>query len=500
MNRSTHSLAVLALSITIVIVTAVALRGQETARPQILPSGIHIGERLTYNISFQRYDNVGYAEICAVSRGRLGDADAIELRMKIKTSGLLSAAFFQIDQSRTTYASVESGTPVMVRRQDNSGVTVRETVSNYLTSPASGLDFLTLLYKARQQSGAGSFILSEGERSYSVTFQPQGGERVRTDAGDFDTLISGVQSDYLTESGIQNLRVNLSSDDAHVPVLVRFKTSKGDLRISLSSIQLTEAEPDPAPTPVQTPTPKATPRPAPTPAPYVDNEPLPAELGFALGENLTYKISAGGRSLAEVSLQAKERKQFSGEDRLLLLATVTSAEPGNGIFSVGDSMRVQVNPETLAPRELSVKLSGPLAYLNGNAQFELKTGAITPTGSSRVDAPIGTHSLLSLLYAIRSFNLKPSKVISNPVNDTRVAVFWEGRAYIFTLRPSEPDTITLNGQKVSAQQIAITTGVSRLDQLGLKLWLGTDESRVPLRITLGAYQADLISESKNTPK
>ncbi len=80
-----------------------------------------------------------------------------------------------------------------------------------------------------------------------------------------------------------------------------------------------------------------------------------------------------------------------------------------------------------------------------------------------VEVPVGTHSLLSLAYAIRSFNLKPSKDASNPVNDTRVAVFLDTKAYVFTLRPSNADIINLQGEKVSAQLISISTGNPAID-------------------------------------
>src|SRR5687768_13417409 len=48
-------------------------------------SSIRIGERLTYSISIGRFTNAAYAELYAVSRGRLGDREAIELRAKFKT-------------------------------------------------------------------------------------------------------------------------------------------------------------------------------------------------------------------------------------------------------------------------------------------------------------------------------------------------------------------------------------------------------------------------------
>jgi hypothetical protein len=474
---------------------------QDSSGQQITPSGIHIGERLGYNITFQRYENVGYFETYAVSRGKLGDVDAIELRMKIKTTGILNAAFYQIDETRTTFAAPDTGNPLLVRRHDNTGVEVRESVSNYTNAPTSGFDLLTLIYRIRQLGGAGSFNLVEGEKSYPITLQPRNGEHLRTEAGEYDTTLSNVQGDYLQEYGIQNLRINLSTDDAHIPVMIRFRTSRGEVSVSLASDQIIEPEGDPSPTPTPVPTPKptVTPKPKPTPTPIIENLPLSPDLGFQLGEALTYRVSNAGRVLADVVLQAKERKPFNREDSLLLSGTVASAEQGNGIFTVGDLVLSQVSPETLAPFEIVMKFSGPLARLNQDTRFDQKSGIVT-AGPNRIDSPVGTHCILSLLYAIRSFNLTPSKDLKNPVNDTRVAVYWEGRTYIFMLRPSEADTITVNGQKVLAQLVTVNTSIPQFDQLGLKLWLSMEQDRVPMRIALGPYQAELITRTKNQPK
>src|SRR4051795_171022 len=94
--------------------------GQDAGKAQVTPAGFRLGERLTYSMSFQRYENAGFIETYAVSRGKLGDVDAVELRMRIKTAGLFSAAFYQLDESRTTFASPDSGNPIFIRRQDNS--------------------------------------------------------------------------------------------------------------------------------------------------------------------------------------------------------------------------------------------------------------------------------------------------------------------------------------------------------------------------------------------
>lgn len=461
-----------------------------------------IGERITYNISFNKFKNAAYAETYVVSRGKLGEKDAIELQSKIKTLEFFSSTFYLFDEARTTYASSETGLPLYIRKTSNAGVLPKETVSNYLIIPTTSFDWLTLIYQARNAGGVGTFSMQEDEKIYSVSLISAAPERVKTEAGEFDTNISTVQSQFFIDKGITDFRINFSSDDARIPVLIRFKTAKGEFRAEVAGIQQLEPEvsPDTTPTPVQTPRPQATPKPVVTPTPYIDNQPLAADMPFKLGETLEYQISTNGQMLGIISLQAKERKMFAGIDSLLLTATVTETQPGQQILHLNDSITAQVNPETLAPQQISLKFSGLFASYNQVVQFDQRSGYAMSNGTKQVEIPVGTHSILSLAYAIRAFNLKPSKDPNNPVNDTRVAVFLGSDANIFILRPSNADIINLKGEKIAAQLISVTTGNPQIDALNLRLWLGTDDKRLPLRFTLGSYQADLISEKMITLK
>jgi hypothetical protein len=474
---------------------------QETVKPApaLPPTPFRINERITYNVSFGRWPNAAYAEIYAVSRGKIGERDAVELRSRIKTLDL-TGALYLLDQSRTTFAGAESGLPLYVVKTETEGVMPKESIDNYLTNPITNYDLLTLLYQARNSGGSGTYTLQEAEKTYSVTFQPGGNEKVKTDAGEFDTTISTVQSDFFTQSGILDLRINFSTDDQRVPALIRFRTAKGDFRASVASIQVIEPEVEPETVTPQPPRPNPTPRPVPTATPYVDNLPLLPEVSFVLGETLEYKISSGGQPIGNITLRAKERK-FTGQDSLLLTADVSSVTgQGTGLFRAGDFVRTLVNPDTLSPQQIDIRFTGGFSLLNQTAVFDQRTGGIMVGGANRVESPVGTHNLLSLIYAIRSFNLKPSKNPNNPVNDTRVAVFWDKRPYVFTLRPSDAEIINLQGQRTSAQLITINTGNPQLDALGLKIWLSNDKNRLPLRLAAGSYQADLVSEAVIPPK
>jgi len=473
-----------------------------SSRAQTLPEGtfFHIGERLTYNVTIGRFTNAAFAELYCVSRGRLGDKDAVELRAKFKTLDLASATFYLIDEDRTTFVSPTTGLPLYTSISQNTFGLPKQTVQSYLAAPAPHADLLSMIYRLRQSGAAGTLTMQDGEKVYTFTFQSGVSEKQKTDAGEFDTTLVTLQSEYFTERGMTNVRVNLSNDEARLPVVVRFRTPKGNVRAGLANVQTIEPEvvaASPTPAPARTPLPERTPKPLATPAPYIENQPLASELAFDLGERLDYKILSGGQQVATMRLSAKERKQINNFDTLVLEASFSDVRSGSP-FAGGDYIRAYVNPETLAPRQFEMRFNGALRGFSNNIRFEQEGSAIV-VGAKRVEAPVGTHSILSLLYAARSFNLKPSRNLNNPINDTRVAVFWESQPYIFTLRPSPAEVITLDGKPVAAQLVSVSTKNTLLDQMSIKIWLGNDEARIPLRFMVGGYQADFVGASRIQP-
>lgn len=459
-----------------------------------------VGEKLSYNISFGKFTDAGNAELFVASRGKIGATDAVEIRSRVKTFDIVSAAFFLLDESRTVYASPDTGLPVYVSKISQVGPLPKEVIDNYLTVPTSNFDLITLIYKARETGGSGTFPLFENDRLYTANLLPGVGSRIKTDAGEFDTTMSTMQSEFLTSIGVKDFRIYFTTDEARIPVMIRFMTPKGEFRAVLSAITLPDPEPPlPTPTPISTPLPAPTPKSTPTPEIYVPNRALLPELGFALGESLDYRVSNAGKPVGVITLSAVERKLFQNEDSLLLTATVTGVEPGSTSLRLGDGAKAQVDPDTLAPIFTEAKFLSQLAGLNLSVTFDKRTGVISFGGAKPIDGPVGTHSIVSLLYAMRSFNLKPSRDPGNPVNDTRVAVFWESKPYIFTLRPSNAQEITINGEATSAQLVTVKTENTALDALEIKIWLGT-ESRVPLRFSAGAYSAELIGRPANLSK
>lgn len=458
-----------------------------------------IGEKLSYTISFDKMSGVGTAEMYVASKGKLAGVDVVELRSRARTVDLVNAAFLPVDETRTVYADPNTGLPLYISKTSNVGMP-KETIANYLREASTNYDILTLIYHARETGGSGTFNFVDGEQVHTATFLPSGTATISTEAGPYETTISSVQSSFFTVYGITNFQIYFSTDAAHIPVEFRFRNARGPFRATLTAVTLPDPPVTPltaivataSPTPAAVPSPIRPTRPTPTPTPkYVENVPLSPELGFELGEKLQYRLSAAGKPIGILALNVRERKLFEKADSLLLTATIVGVEPGVTVIHPGDSMSVQVDPETLAPMWYESRFPGGLSGLNQTVTLDRDTGDIKFAGKN-VDSPIGTHTVLSLIYAMRSFNLKPSQNRNSPVNDTRVAVFWDTQPYIFTLRPSAPAEITtLDGRKQAAQLIAVKTENSVLDAMSPKVWLSAD-SRVPLKFSVGAYTADLM--------
>ncbi len=478
--------------------SAELIRGQETPGTE----RFRVGEKLTYTISIGNAQNAAFAETLVSSDGTLGGVPAVDLQFRFKTLNFASAAFFLVDEEYTTFAAKDSGLPLYIKRVERSSGLAKERVTDINEILPSSYDLTTLIYAIRRNLAGGSLTLQEDGRTYAISFQNSGADSVKTGAGEFATNTIVVQSEYFTAKGLKDVSIDLTTDEFRIPVRFRAVTSKGPLVALLSGIQMIGLPPTPITQPEATPTPLpvATPTPIATPPPYIENESLNPDLAFDLGEALTYRVSSGGQNIGTVLVRAESRKLFERIDSLLLSMTVTEVVPMQQLFRMNDSIRAWVDPVTLSPRRLEIATTGALGGLAQTVIFDRDTSFITYGGANRLEAPVGTHSILSLLYAMRSFNLKPSGAGGSPVNDTRVAVFWNDRTSIFSLRPSSAELITQQGEKNAAQLITLVTQIPQIDLLAPKVWLANTDRRTPLRISLGAYTLDLTAETVIPPK
>ena len=101
---------------------------------------------------------------------------------------------------------------------------------------------------------------------------------------------------------------------------------------------------------------------------------------------------------------------------------------------------------------------------------------------------MGTHDLISLIYAIRTFDLSPPK--RNAISI--LATARPRTLYITSLRR---ETIKVGAQNIPAVLLSLTTDDTQSDKMQLRIWVGDDSRHLPLRITaateFGPARADL---------
>src|SRR5690606_35605727 len=391
----------LAFFATLTIICAAAFAVSAQQRAPLAPTPFNIGERISYEIGFEKFGNVAYAETEVVSRGRFADRDAVELYGKFKTQNFIAERFTHVDEERTTFVAADTGVPIYSTISRNSSGLPEVTTYDNRSAGSTALDLLSLMYRIRQSAGTGSVTVNEDGQSYVISFQTTGTAEVSTALGDFDTSVVSVTGDYFTERGFTAVTVNLTMDQDRVPVAFSARSGKKEefhgLIASLSNTAPDTPAVKPVPTPTPTPAAKPTPRPMPTPEVYVDDQPLSPDLAFKLGERLEYRITKDGVPIGQMTLDAKERRQVFNKDSLLLTATVTGIDQANQIFKLNDSVRAQVDPYSLTPRSLEVKFGGPLSNYNTIALFDEAANSITIDARKRIDSPARTHSVLAQL-------------------------------------------------------------------------------------------------------
>src|SRR5713101_4374247 len=145
---------------------------------------------------------------------------------------------------------------------------------------------------------------------------------------------------------------------------------------------------------------------------------------------------------------------------------------------------------TLLPFLSKLTLSEGQRRLSRTYTMDQDRGSAVPESGKRVDIPIGTHDLVSLVYAIRTFDLTPLK-------KNAISILVNNRAMTLFVKSAEKrETIELAGQKISAFLLTLTTDDPQSDKFQFRAWVSDDSRRLPLRLTavteLGPVRADLV--------
>jgi hypothetical protein len=479
---------------------------EQTAPVQLSRSPYQVGELLTYNVSFSNFIDAAHIELLVADRGNFFGRDGLQLRSHVETTGVVSAALLSINNDYTSYLDPVSGLPYRTQHVIREGGRTSDTSSEYnqpvgTTAIPPSLrageipgtyDFLSVVYRVRALPlafGSTFYLNVQNDLDqYTAEVKVVDRQLIKTNVGSFNTIVTQVRVPRNEEVNDYRLRIYFSDDERHVPVLLTARLKSGEIRAELTG---SEFIPPPATTGPATETAPAVTTPAKVPTTESPTgRALPPELPFKAGEQLNFTIFLGGSTqpAGTASFQVRPRSTYFNHDGLLLAAKAQTAPAASRIFFANDQINSYVDPNTLLPFRTELNLVEGQRRTNQTFTIDQDRGSATGGDGKTIEIPVGTHDLISVLYALRSFNLAPPKrnAVSILVNDRPRTLF---------ITSLKRETIQLGTQQIPAVQLSLTTDDEQPDKYALRLWVSDDRRRLPLRVTattqLGPVRADL---------
>jgi hypothetical protein len=505
------------------LVPLYAQNKKDVADISFSPGIYRVGERLTYNVSFSNFINAAHIEIFIARGGTFFDRPGLEMRAHIETTEVVNVALYSINNDYTTWIDPATGIPFRSTQVIREGGRTSDTVSEYnapvgtdaipdklrLGEFPGRFDFLSVIYRLRalplQERATYYFNVVYNQIEYKVQMKVVGRELVKTKLGSFNTIITEIRTSADTDFNDYKVRAYFSDDERHVPVLITARHKVGAIRAELAGSELPESAPQaglPTGPIATTPTPLPTPaiptrRPTPQPTPGASSTTATAStaplsgLPFNVGEQLNFNfyLANSPQSVGTATFQVRARSRYFGRDGLLLAFRGQTSGTLQRLFTANDQINSYVDPATLVPFRTELNLQEGRRRTNETLTIDQERGAVTTDKGTRVEIPVGTHDLISVFYALRSFNLAPPR-------RTAVSLLINNRPLTLFITALKRETIELGNQKVPAVQLSLTTDDPQPDRYGLRLWVSDDRRRLPLRITattqLGAVRADLL--------
>jgi hypothetical protein len=496
--------------------TVAAQQKVYTSQTTFNTAAYRIGERLTYDVSFSQFVSAAHVELLVAARGNFFARDGVQLKAHVETTGVVNVALLSLNNDYTTYVYPETGLPFRAQQVVREAGRTSEASIDY-NQPAGTdalppklrmgefpevYDLLSALYRVRATPlayGASYLINVRNENDeYQAEVKVLGKQLIKTKVGSFDSIVTRIN---VKNGHDYDVRVYFSDDEWHVPVLITARPKAGEIHAELVGSELltpinpnnqrtpvTPANSQPLQTPVATPNPTRNPKALPTGG--GDDPPSRLDQPFKIGEQLNFQVFAGTgiQPIGTLTMSVAARGRYFNRDGLQFIATARTNGLGARILPVTDQITSYVDPVSLLPFRSELNLSEGRYRTTRIFNLDQDRGAaISENGRDRIEIPVGTHDILSAIYAIRTFELRQKK--------TAISLMATKLPRTLTITPVRRDTIELGGQKIPALVVSLQTDDARGDRLQIRIWFGDDGRHLPLRITavteLGALRADL---------
>ncbi|MEO6392736.1 MAG: DUF3108 domain-containing protein [Pyrinomonadaceae bacterium] len=524
-------------------------------RPTIQASGPYeIGERLTYNASFASFTTAAHAEIWIAGRGQYLNRDGLELRARVETTDIVSAALYAINNDYTSYVDPATGLPYYTKISIHEGGRNAEFANEYNAAAGTAAipdqvrkgeflgvyDFLSAAYRLRGVSfsdGAVYGFTLRGENSeYEVEAKPAGRKLIKSSIGSFNALVVELRFPHDSELDKYKIKVFFTDDARRVPLLATAHHHNGEIRVAISSSEIVKPAPKPG-SPIGPPVVRLPPVPPPpnsagakggaivpgipgismtgnpanpagqvagipmggpsrgaaNPSGSLAVRPFPSELPFTADEALNYTVFLQGATqpVGLISFRVSGRNYYFGNDAIMVSAKAETANAAKNLFYANEQVTSYLDPVSLLPNRTDLAFLGTRVALSETVQFDQDRGAAL-VKKGQMEVPVGTHDLLSVIYAIRSFNLNPGKA-------AKVPVLINGFIYEITINSLKRETIQIGSQSIPSYQLSVTTSEAEPDHYLIRLWISDDQRRLPLRLTAKTPAGQITADLAITP-
>ena len=458
--------------------------------PPFSKTPYQLGELLTYNVTFSNFVDAAHVEMLVAERGTFFTREGLQLRAHVETTGVVNAALYSINNDYTSYIDPVSGLPYRTQQVIREGGRTSDTTSDY-NQPVgttaippmlrSGevpgtYDFISVLYRLRSmplmQGGKYYFNVRSDLNEYNAELRVTGRELIKTNVGSFNTIVTQVHVPKNSDVNKYRIRIYFSDDERHVPVLITARLRSGDIRAELAGSEFITPTTKTPPVVV---TPPVT---NPAGGDPVSGAPLPSELPFKAGEQLNFNVLLGNatQAVGTAAFQVRARAKYFNRDGILLSVKAQTSTTASRIFFANDQINSYVDPNTLLPFRTELNLIEGRKITNQIFTIDQDRGnAVTDKGVA-IEIPVGTHDYISVLYALRSFNLAPPK-------RNAVTILVRNRPRTLFITSLKRETIQLGEKRIPAVQLSLTTDDPEPDKYALRLWVSEDRRRLPLRIT-----------------
>jgi len=459
------------------------------------PAPYHVGERLTYNVSFANFPSAAHLEVEIMSRGMHFGREAVQLRAHVETNGVINVALFAINNDYMTYVDPTTGLPFRVEESARDAIKSADSVQDF-NQPAGNeaippkqkafpgtYDFVSAFYRARAlplTNGAIYDLSVRGEGvEYLAELKVVGRDVIRTNVGSFPTIVTQIK---VNNSALKNLKIYFSDDERHVPVLITARLGSGDLTAELAGSELIKP-PDEKPTPAPVIVAAPVPRPAPPPA-------LSEDFPFKIGEQLNYQVFIGTNNtpLGLATFQVRGRERYFDRDGVFLNVTAQTTGAAAALFVARDQIDSYVDPKALLPFRTVLNLIEGRRKLNQTLSFDQNAGVAVINSGLKLDIPVSTHDYVSFFYVLRTFNFAAKK-------RQALSVLVENKPKTLFVEAQKRESIQLGNRTVPALALSITSDDPQPDKYQFRMWISDDHQHLPLRLTcmtkLGPLRADL---------